>query len=296
MSEMSEIAPAAACPGSPSGMCEFESPRPFADRSGRVGPVSLLRCRHCGIGITRPPLPDVGFLYEGRESQDYQPGTSGLARLIKRIAFTRDARKLVHQLRHRPERILDYGCGSGLFTRCLGDLVGTAKVVGSDLHDQPPEELSGRPYLSNDALADDVDGFDLILMMHVLEHDDDPVALLGRVATRARSGASIVIEVPNIDCVWAGPFGEAWDAWYMPFHRIHFSRRSLRAVVERAGLTVEREIDMCLPSLGRTISNLFGASNGLPFMLAGIALHPVQWLGEKLSRRPSALRIVARKP
>lgn len=293
---MSEIAPATACPGSPSGICEFETPRAFVDRSGRVGPISLLRCRHCGIGITRPPLPDVGFLYEGRESQDYQPGTSGLARLIKRAAFTHDARRLLKQLRYRPERVLDYGCGSGLFTHCLGDLIGIEKVVGSDFHGQPPEELSGRPYLSNDALAKDRDGFDLILLMHVLEHDDDPVALLGRVASHARRGASIVIEVPNIDCVWAGPFGEAWDAWYMPFHRIHFSRRSLRSVIERTGLTVDREIDICLPSMGRSIGNAIGAKNSLPLLLAGIALHPLQFAAEKISSRPSALRFIVRKP
>jgi SAM-dependent methyltransferase len=256
----------------------------------------LLRCRHCGIGITQPPLADVAFLYEDRESQDYQPGTTGLAYRIKQLAFSRDARRLLGQLGAAPASVLDYGCGSGLFTRCLGNVIGADRVVGSDFHSSPPADLADRRYLPNNRL-DSKDGeFDVALMMHVLEHDDDPVSLLARVAGYVRPGGRIVIEVPNIDCVWAGVFGEAWDAWYMPFHRIHFSRAGLRAVVERSGLTVEREIAVCLPSMGRTLANLFGMRNSLPLLLAGVILHPIQWLAERASNRPSALRFIVRKP
>lgn len=294
MSEMSAIAPAAECPACHSEPAVFGSPRRFRDRSGRVGNVSLVRCTRCGIGVTQPPLADVAFLYEGRESQDYQPNTRGIARRIKEIAFRRDAKRLLRQVGRNPSRVLDFGCGSGLFTSCLGDLVGPGKVTGSDFHRDPPGDLAGRPYIPNDQLDDQRGEFDLILMMHVLEHDDDPVALLRRVSTLAKPGGSIVIEVPNVDCVWARPFGEAWDAWYMPFHRIHFSRASLKKIAEQAGLSIEKDIDVCLPSMGRSLGNVFGIGNSLPMLLAGVALHPIQWIVEKVSGRPSALRVIAR--
>ena len=296
MSDMSHTAPAIACPSAPDGRCAFGPPEPFADKSGKLGDVSLVRCLHCGLGVSLPQLADVAFLYEGRGSQDFQPTSTGAARVIKRLAFTRQARTLLKQVGATPRSVLDFGCGSGLFTRCLGDLLPGAKVVGSDFHPEPPPDLADRPYVPNRAL-EDVDGsFDLVLMMHVLEHDDDPVALLRRVAALGHSGSSFVIEVPNIDCVWAPFFGRAWDAWYLPFHRMHFSRASLRSVIERSGLVVDGEYNACVPSMGRTLANLIGARNTLPFLLAGILLHPLQLLGEKLSARPSALRIVARKP
>ncbi len=53
---------------------------------------------------------------------------------------------------------------------------------------------------------------------------------------------------------------------------------------------------MCVPTMGRSLSNVFGGNKGLFWLLAGIAAHPVQWIGEKLSGRPSALRIVLRRP
>jgi SAM-dependent methyltransferase len=260
-----------------------------------VGDVSVLRCRHCGIGITHPPLPDVAFLYEGRESQDFQPTTTGLARTIKTIAFRREARHLLKQIGKTPRRVLDFGCGSGLFTRCLGDVLANSEVVGSDFHEDAPADLDGRRYLPNSGLEDDGLRYDLIMAMHVIEHDDDPIGLLRRLGALGAPGCTYVFEVPNVDCIWARIFGHAWDAWYLPFHRLHFSRASLRSIVERSGFIVEKEVDATIPSMGRSLANLFGWRNTLPFLLLGAMLNPVQWLLERISRKPSALRVIARR-
>lgn len=294
MREVTLTAPAASCANQTGSQCEFGSPEPFPDRSGRVGDVSVVRCKHCGIGITQPPLSNVAFLYEGRASQDFQPLSTGLARTIKTIAFTRDARRLLNQIGRRPRRVLDFGCGSGLFTRCLGDLLPESEVVGSDFHPEPPAELAGRPYLSNEALSKDPGGFDLIMAMHVIEHDDDPIRILRRLRSLGAKDCVFVFEVPNVDCVWGPVFGHSWDAWYTPFHRIHFSKASLRGILNRAGFDILRQIDVSIPSMGRSIANALGARNTLPMLLAGAALQPVQWGVERLSGRPSALRIIAR--
>lgn len=290
------IPPRDACSAGPHGRCEYDTLGSFDDKSGKVGEVEVLRCRHCGIGITMPPLPDVAFLYEGRGSQDFQPQTSRLAHLIKKIAFRRQARALLSDAAVRPARVLDFGCGSGLFTRCLGDVLEGASVTGSDFHPAPPADLSDRPYVPMNRLQEVEGSFDLVLAMHVLEHDDDVPGLLHRIAHMARPGGLIIIEVPNIDCCWTGLLGKAWDAWYLPFHRTHFSRASLEAAISRGGLEIVRTIDACVPTMGRSLANAFGVRNSLPFLLAGIALHPVQWIGEKLTGRPSAIRIVARRP
>jgi SAM-dependent methyltransferase len=271
------------------------APEHFRDQSGRVGEVFVLRCRHCGMGITHPPLPDVAFLYEGRESQDFQPTTTGVARTIKTIAFKREARQLLKQVGRTPTRVLDFGCGSGLFTRCLGDVLPHSQVVGSDFHEDAPAELEDGSYLPNSRLDGDASRYDLIMAMHVLEHDDDPVSLLRRLRSLGTADCIFVFEVPNVDCIWAGIFGHAWDAWYLPFHRLHFSRASLKSIIERSGLVVEKERDATIPSMGRSIANVLGRRNTLPFLLLGAMLNPVQWLLERISGKPSALRIIARQ-
>ena len=132
--------------------------------------------------------------------------------------------------------------------------------------------------------------------MHVVEHDDDPAALLARIIAAAAPGATVVIEVPNVACVWARIFGKYWDAWYLPYHRVHFSRRSLSALLEGAGLEVTAIHGAVVPTMGRTFANLLRQRNSLPWLLLGVALHPLQLAGEWLWREPSALRAVARKP
>lgn len=283
------------CPAAADGMCDFELLGSFNDKSGKVGAVSVLRCRLCRIGVSMPPLPDVAFLYEGRESQDFQPDSRGLGHAIKTLAFRRQAKALLRQLRFKPSYVLDFGCGSGLFTRCLDDLLPGATVAGSDFHDAPPNELSDRHYLPLGKLDAERGRFDLVLAMHVLEHDDDVRGLLQRIISLIRAGGTVVVEVPNIECVWSRLIGTAWDAWYLPFHRTHFSRASLVALLEQQGLSIVEEKAICLPTMGRSLANLLGRRNSLIFLLAGIALHPLQWLGEKLTGRPSAIRLVARR-
>lgn len=283
------------CAANDGSACEFISLGSFEDKSGLVGNVSVSQCNRCGFGISLPPLRDVSFLYADRESQDFQPDTKGLAHEIKDWFFRRQATVLVRQLGEKPALMLDFGCGSGQFTRCLGDLVGPERVIGSDFHDQPPEELRTRDYLPAVARKDRRGAFDAVIAMHVLEHDDDGEALLDQIVSMARQGGTVVIEVPNIQCVWARILGRHWDAWYLPYHRTHFSRHALRAMITRAGLTIVAEHGACVPTMGRSIANMAGAQNNLFFLLVGAALHPVQWLGERMTGEASAIRIIARR-
>lgn len=275
--------------------CEFVSLGSFDDKSGLVENVSVSQCQRCGLGISLPPLSDVGFLYADRESQDFQPDTEGLPHRIKNWFFRRQAAALIRQLGSPSASILDFGCGSGQFTRCLGDLAGPDQVTGSDFHDEPPAELRGRNYLPAAVRENHVGAFDVVIAMHVLEHDDDSEALLGQIVSMARRGGTVVIEVPNIHCIWARLLGRHWDAWYLPYHRTHFSQRALRALMARARLTIVAERGACVPTMGRSLANMFGGRNNLFFLLTGAALHPVQWLGEKLTGESSAIRIIARR-
>lgn len=288
-------APAARrCPRANDGYCHFGPATPLNDQSGLVPGVRVTRCRYCGIGVTLPPIHDVSFLYADRLSQDFQPGTTGLAQLIKTVAFRHQARTLLKRMGTSAGRIVDFGCGSGLFTRSLGDVAKNAEVIGTDFHPTPPPALADRPYRGADDAGDLAGTADAVIAMHVLEHDDDTGALLARIARHARPGGLVMLEVPNIDCFWISVFGRYWDAWYAPYHRVHFTRASLRAAVEAGGLTVVAEGSASVPTMGRTIANLLGRRNTLFFILLTAVLQPVQRLGESLTRRPSALQILAR--
>lgn len=278
-------------------LCSFTPTGRFMDRSGHHGEMTVARCGRCGMGITLPRLADTASLYADRTSQDFQPRTGRLAKLIKTTAFRRDAQRLLASVGTTPACVIDYACGSGLFTGCLADsLPAGTRVIAADFHAAPPRDLGWAEYRSFSEMDDLVGKADLLLAMHVVEHDDDPQALVERLLQFVRPSGHIVIEVPYIDCAWTSVFGRFWDTWYLPYHRVHFSRSGLRTLVEKRGLAIEREIDISLPTMGRTAANLMGGRNGLPFILMSALLQPLQWGVERLTGRPTALRVIARKP
>lgn len=293
--QQASLHPYANCPMG-EGDCREFSAQPEIEVTDRGGQVAVFVCKRCGHGVTRPPIADVSSLYDGRESQDYQGQDGGLATAIKRMMFDRQARQILAQADFHAGRVVDFGCGSGLLTSSVSRMLPKdSHVIALDFFDQAPQLLDAESYRSF-ANSHDVQGTaDMLTCFHVLEHDDDTAAFLQRITAFMKPGGTLVIEVPNIDCVWAGPFGKYWDNWYLPFHRVHFSRQSFRRVIERGGLDVMKELDVHVPSIGRSLARWLGVPNSLPFVLLSGLLMPLQWLGEKLTKRPSALRIIARK-
>lgn len=80
--------------------------------------------------------------------------------------------------------------------------------------------------------------FDIILMWHVLEHCIDPLAALDNCAAILRPGGVLVVEVPNNAAKGFDHFGPAWAWADIPRHINFFTARSLEAMLEKRGFTV----------------------------------------------------------
>jgi 2-polyprenyl-3-methyl-5-hydroxy-6-metoxy-1,4-benzoquinol methylase len=295
---MEGLRPYSACPMGTARSCRFNStPEIVGDNRIRPGERSpIYRCTVCGHGVTRPAVKDVSAFYRGRESQDYQRADGPLAKTIKKFVFGRQARTLMRQLGSVPRSVIDFACGSGQFTMAVSDALPTsAAVVALDFFDEPPCNLGRIRYFGFGRLHEITETADLVTCFHALEHDDDPHRFIERLTALLAPRGRLVVEVPNVDCIWGALFGARWDNWYLPFHRVHFSRKSLRGLMERHDLEVILEMNVCVPTMGRSLALLARRKNNLFFLLLGATVHPLQWLLEALTARPSALRIVVRK-
>ena len=88
-------------------------------------------------------------------------------------------------------------------------------------------------------LADyDFDGapFAAITLWHVLEHLDEPVSQLARLASMLAPDGIIAIEVPNAGGFSARRSGSAWPSLEPAVHINQFAPASLRTALETAGL------------------------------------------------------------
>jgi SAM-dependent methyltransferase len=161
-----------------------------------------------------------------------------------------------------PGRALDVGCGNG----ALGEwLIGHGwSVVGIDPSTAACAVASARGLDMHCGTLESVDlggeRFDAVILSHVLEHLEDPVAGLATAGKLACPGAATFVAVPNFGGWQRRRFGGRWFHLDLPRHRHHFTRRSLAQALELAGLE---------PAHIDTSSSSSGLWGSMQYALAG---------------------------
>ncbi|HID86776.1 MAG TPA: methyltransferase domain-containing protein [Anaerolineae bacterium] len=111
-------------------------------------------------------------------------------------------RRLALIRRHAPlegRRILDVGCGVGIYIRALRALSDQVYGVELDL-ERAAEAAAIRPHVAvapAEALPFPADAFDAVLLHEVLEHVEDDRQAMVEACRVARPGGRIVVFVPN---------------------------------------------------------------------------------------------------
>jgi SAM-dependent methyltransferase len=197
----------------------------------------VVRCKTCSL-IFVNPQPSLDQL--GR----YYPATHQVS---KPAAYERmDARPRIRDVKNllpgKPGKILDIGCGKGLFLAGLKDLGWQA--VGVEM-----SETSGQYARTLDLdicsrslenCAFERESFDVITLFHSLEHMHNPIQTLQHIYTLLRPGGCLLIEVPNAGSWYARAFGENWFHCDVPRHLFHFSRGTLTKAIDLTGFRLNK--------------------------------------------------------
>ena len=129
--------------------------------------------------------------------------------------------------------ILDVGAGSGFFSRHLlrHTQAREAWCVDTSYAGDDEAEEAGKPLHFRRELEQAP--ADLVLLMDVLEHVDDDLALLRAYVDKVPAGCRFLITVPAFSFLWSGH-----DLFLE--HRRRYTLGEIEALVRQAGLTVQR--------------------------------------------------------
>lgn len=238
------------------------------------GTYDVVRCATCGLGQTAPQ-PDAASLpalYPDAYAS-FASGARGargpLGSLLK-ASFRLPYRLRYGSLAPAPapdgNRLLDVGCGTGVF-------LAEQAAAGWDVWGIEPNPeaaaaaLARLPALSDRIIVrgiEDADfpdcSFDLVTMNHVLEHLVDPARTLASVHRWLVPGGRVHVRVPNIESLESRVFGRLWFGLDVPRHLYHFSRKSLRIMLEGAGFASVRAVpEFQGSSLSGSVSHLVDA-------------------------------------
>jgi len=236
------------------GLIEFTNFRGFRRISSDCRPWPaggrLCACSSCG-GVQK--LVDdvwkneVEYLYAGYAIYDQAEGaeqavfnqSSGeaLSRSQRLLTALRNAIALPSE-----GRMLDVGCGNGAMLRTFSAAAPGWSLAGTELGDKYRrlvESIPGVESLYTCPPAEVPGQFDVITMVHVLEHIPEPATFRVRLLPKLATGGLLVVELPHHV---ANPF-----ELLIADHCTHFSAATASALLERSGLEVLSVADNWVP-------------------------------------------------
>lgn len=296
---MSSLSPPAAC-----WLCGAADSIAFPARPlDGPGEYRYLRCGRCGLARLheQPAERALDEFY----AEEYQPVcgefAGGRQTLLGRLLganFRRVAARI--EALAPPGRLLDVGCGAGVFLSLMQRR--GWRVAGVEPNLALARELRVRRGLDVhagglDEIPDGWGPFDVVTLFHVVEHLADPAAGLERVRSLVRKDGVVVVVTPNVEALEHRLFGRHWYALQPPDHLWLFSRRALRILLELSRLadpefvaspvgypwlSLRRRLGLAaLPEPAETLAK---AALALPFGLGGRA-----------ARAPAELEVYAQR-
>ncbi len=142
--------------------------------------------------------------------------------------------------------LLDVGCFEGglleeLRKRTHWTLVGSdpnvsaaavAREKGFEIWEGHAEDMAALLPLSRK--------FDLLFLGQTIEHLNEPLVALRRLAGLLREEGRLIMSTPNLNSKQLEIFGPTWAHWHPPYHRHIFSLRALKQLGEEADLKLEK--------------------------------------------------------
>jgi len=126
----------------------------------------------------------------------------------------------------KTQTILDYGCGSGQFLHLLRQS-GYGDVAG---YDEYSERYADRGVLQRE--------YDCVLTQDVIEHVEEPLALVQTLHGLCRPGGVIVIGTPNAEAIDLSHPEQRVHTLHQPYHRHLLSKQALHSLGNDLGWTL----------------------------------------------------------
>ncbi len=186
---------------------------------------TVWRCRHCAT-LNALEAVDYARIYQSYPIQRQQYDA------FSRLMFAKRLRILQRAGLQREHQVLDHGCGSGHFVRYLRDQ--GYRAEGYDPYNER--------YADTRVLAQ---RYQMVTSQDVIEHVDDPAAMLATLAQWVAPQGRLVIGTPYAENVDLHDRIDQLGVLHQPFHRFVMAKAQAPRFFALPGWTLEDIIDEC---------------------------------------------------
>ena len=236
---------------------------------------SIYLCEECNVGITSP-APTAEELSELYSAANYRSicGKRFNPFIEYLIYNFRLQRKRRIKKYIKKGRILDIGCGRGLFLDIMRR--DGWNVTGVEFNKETASyatEIYRIHVITGDLLNWNLpdESLDVVTIYHVLEHVPKPLEIISACKKILRKGGLCVIAIPNIASLQASIGKKNWFHLDIPYHLYHFSEEGLCKLLKKNDFRILkiRRFDLEYNLFGwlQTLLNLSGIKADLFYNL-----------------------------
>lgn len=221
--------------------CQHEKTEIILEPKG----YKLFRCLSCRLIFSRPQEQEKGGL-EDIYADYYNSEKSSrfglvLEAVVKAFRFIR-ARKIAF-LNRKAKSILDIGSGRGWVLYFLKKYFNYEIAVGTQIavnaykfsKDQLNLEIYNQDFLAIPLSKK----FEIISILHVLEHVDNPEGYLAKIHESLVSGGLLFLEVPNYNSWSRRLVKKYWLALDLKYHRFFFTPEALIFLLQKYNFKIK---------------------------------------------------------
>ncbi len=215
--------------------------------------------RKNGCSIVACPRCDLAWVDAGREGaadiydEGYFTSERGFGYgdyVSSERVLRREFRATAELLRaHVPAnaRVLEVGAAYGYFL--LEARAHHREVVGVELAEGAARSARGRGLdvragVYDDTMAREIGAIDAAVMLDVIEHLEDPLAVVSRLHANLSPGGHLVLTTGDFGSLVGRATGKRWRLMTPPEHLFFFTRGSIERLLDRAGFTI---VDVSYP-------------------------------------------------
>jgi ubiquinone/menaquinone biosynthesis C-methylase UbiE len=139
-------------------------------------------------------------------------------------------------------RFLDVGCGAGSFLALM-------KYFNMDCHGVEPGKFDENFARKNNLKIKNCtlleanfpdNYFDVITLNHVFEHVSGPTETLRELHRILKPGGTLILAVPQSDCIAYKIFGRYWVQLDIPRHLFTFSKKTIKEYAKKTEFKIEK--------------------------------------------------------
>ena len=228
----------------------------YNDKQSEI--LQCVECRH--LFLYPPPLVELTERTMDSLSDAELFGNKLFKWLYEYCVIDREIRSVKKYLQEKNPKLLDIGCGTGWSTAIW-------QKNGFSVTGLEPSEA--RTKLAKEAYRINVvnrhiedftteEKFDVVILRHLLEHIENPVAMLKKVSAFLKPRGFLVIVIPNINCIGRYVFHENWE-WILPWHLHFYTPKTLTRLTTKMGFKILRLYQMPSPLwYPRALNRLLG--------------------------------------